>query len=318
MAPVIVLHVEDDPSLREFVGLAFENLGFQGEILKAASVAQGLEIIRLQSEKGRPLDLIIVDMNLPDGKGIEIVNQVKRNPAWTGIPTLMLSSETDATTVAEAYALGANCFLPKNPSHGNLLDVVESLYHFWLEQAIRAKPESTDPMRELLGQTLGYKAQMSQAYLRMAKMFTKTINHAEFFLNLSLSQSNHANLIAFLRNPNQGHSVPDGLSREMRQNLSDKRTCLLRVEGSIERAAEPSIEDAYRWCLELEKDFNPDVLRAALCYCVPNAAAGVRVFKKSVAGYLAALSNQILSESRNSENRAAAGTLQSRAITLLH
>src|SRR5437868_8521262 len=77
----VVLHVEDDADLAEVVQVAFKTLGFHGRILIAGTVSSALSIVKSRRENNEPLDLILVDVHLPDGSGLEIIRVITSNPA---------------------------------------------------------------------------------------------------------------------------------------------------------------------------------------------------------------------------------------------
>jgi two-component system chemotaxis response regulator CheY len=114
MRPTI-LHVEDDTALAEVVQMTFENFGFRGRTLHAETVAEAGMTVDGMARQGNPIDLIISDMSLPDGTGLDVVRHVRSNPGSERTPILILSGESDPSNVGRAYALGANCYVEKSP-----------------------------------------------------------------------------------------------------------------------------------------------------------------------------------------------------------
>ncbi len=68
-----ILHVEDDPLLAHLVKMAFMRFGFQGDVLTAVSVNEALRLLGERAENKRPLSLVITDMQLPDGTGLDLM-----------------------------------------------------------------------------------------------------------------------------------------------------------------------------------------------------------------------------------------------------
>src|SRR6478736_2465106 len=110
---VVILHVEDNTMLGALVALALEGLGFTGKRINCDTVNKAVTILDEAAQKDERFDLIISDMHLPDGTGLDVVRYVRENPKWKSTPMLILSSDVDPKTVARAYALGANAYISK-------------------------------------------------------------------------------------------------------------------------------------------------------------------------------------------------------------
>ena len=83
-APVALL-VEDEPHIRRFVRSALEKEGCQ--VWEAATLERGL----IEAASRHP-DLLILDLGLPDGDGIELVRALR---GWASTPVLILSARSD-------------------------------------------------------------------------------------------------------------------------------------------------------------------------------------------------------------------------------
>jgi signal transduction histidine kinase/ActR/RegA family two-component response regulator len=101
-----VLLVEDDPSHQLLIKRALSPLC--GELVVAGTVREA-EAIR----RAAPCDLIVTDMNLPDGSGPELVARLSND----GVPVVVLTSSNSVEAGVEAMKLGARDFLVKNFDH---------------------------------------------------------------------------------------------------------------------------------------------------------------------------------------------------------
>jgi two-component system KDP operon response regulator KdpE len=108
--PRIVV-VEDEAEIRRFVALALERDGF--EVHEADSVERGL----IEASSRRP-DLLVVDLGLPDGDGVDLIRQLR---TWSDAPVLVLSARTDEGDKIEALDAGADDYLVKPFGAGELL-----------------------------------------------------------------------------------------------------------------------------------------------------------------------------------------------------
>ncbi len=108
-APLALL-VEDEPQIRRFVRAALEEEGWH--VHEAATVQRGL------SDAGtRSPDLIILDLGLPDGDGIDFIGDVRK---WSTVPVIVLSARTGEADKIAALDAGADDYLTKPFSVGEL------------------------------------------------------------------------------------------------------------------------------------------------------------------------------------------------------
>ena len=108
-----VLIIEDNPDFVDFVQAVLELNGYT--VTHAASLHAG---IRLSNEM--PPDLILLDLDLPDGSGLEFFDQVAAN-----VPALAMTANTDADLARHLQALGAR-YVIKPLAARDLLDLVNT------------------------------------------------------------------------------------------------------------------------------------------------------------------------------------------------
>lgn len=98
-----VLIVEDDDAIRGFVSLSFENDGYL--TINAASVTEAEFALG-----AKDFALVIVDLGLPDGSGIDVIHKVRQE---LDTPILVLSARTLENDKVEALDAGADDYLTK-------------------------------------------------------------------------------------------------------------------------------------------------------------------------------------------------------------
>jgi len=105
-----ILVIDDDPAQLERIRLVFERIEYPKiEYLGAESVTQGLALART-----RVLDLVLTDLRLPDGSGIDVLGAVKRmNPM---IPVVLMTAFSDAREAVDILKQGADDYLVKPTS----------------------------------------------------------------------------------------------------------------------------------------------------------------------------------------------------------
>lgn len=102
-----VLVVDDSPSVRQQVGLALRQAGF--EVLEAGDGAEGAERVAAEPR----ISMIICDVNMPRMNGLEMVEKVKGGGANAHIPILMLTSEAQPALIERAKKAGAKGWIVK-------------------------------------------------------------------------------------------------------------------------------------------------------------------------------------------------------------
>ncbi|PTS72685.1 nitrogen regulation protein NR(I), partial [Sphingomonas sp. HMWF008] len=99
-----ILVVDDDAAIRTVVGQALKRDGHR--VTTAATIAEAE--VQLAAA---PPDVLISDVVLPDGNGLDLVDRVVR--AQPGLPVIILSAQNTLTTAVRATEVGAFDYLPK-------------------------------------------------------------------------------------------------------------------------------------------------------------------------------------------------------------
>ena len=116
-----ILVVDDSSAMRTFVRAAVEDeLG--ADVTEATS---GFDALRLLPRE--TFDVIVVDVNMPDINGLELVAFIRKNPAHVDTRILMISTEAAEADQARGLKLGANAFLSKPFTAEALRDKIETL-----------------------------------------------------------------------------------------------------------------------------------------------------------------------------------------------
>ena len=109
-APVAIL-IEDEPQIRRFVRTALESEGWQ--VFETDTVQRGV----IDAGTRKP-DLLIVDLGLPDGSGLDLIRSVR---GWSNVPIVVLSARTEESDKISALDAGADDYLTKPFGMGELL-----------------------------------------------------------------------------------------------------------------------------------------------------------------------------------------------------
>ncbi len=133
-SPILV--VEDDTNDRSLIEMAFRENGATGPI---QFVSDGEEAIAYVMGEGKYADRLLypyprtitTDLEMPRGDGFMVLEHLKANPDWAVIPTVVLSSSTDADDIKRAYLLGAHSYHVKPNGFEALCQQLKILCSYW-------------------------------------------------------------------------------------------------------------------------------------------------------------------------------------------
>ncbi|MFH1661234.1 MAG: two-component system response regulator KdpE [Pseudomonadota bacterium] len=125
-----VLLIEDEKTIRRFVRAAVEEEGCA--VIEAETMAGGL----IEAGVQKP-DLLILDLGLPDGNGIDLIRDLR---GWSEVPVLILSARTQEDDKIDALDAGADDYLTKPFSVGELRARLRALLRRRLRSGEGATP----------------------------------------------------------------------------------------------------------------------------------------------------------------------------------
>lgn len=120
-----ILHVEDDPDIREIARLALETIGGLSVVQCASgseAVAQVLQIAP---------DLLLLDMSLPDMDGLETLAALRALPGFQDIPAIFMTARAQDSEHAELLEKGGDAVIAKPFDAMTLADQIKA---FWAER----------------------------------------------------------------------------------------------------------------------------------------------------------------------------------------
>jgi DNA-binding response OmpR family regulator len=95
---------------------------FGAEVFTAATAAVARAVLA-----GTRVDLLLLDVGLPDVGGLRWCRQLRADPATAGLPILIVSAYADTATIAAAAAAGADGYLTKPYRRADLLTHLQAL-----------------------------------------------------------------------------------------------------------------------------------------------------------------------------------------------
>lgn len=118
---VRILLVEDHASIREALASTFEGEGFE-VVDQAGSMAEARGML---AETGKPIDVALIDLSLPDGDGADLIKELRE--AHPQAQALVLSATLDRAKVARAVDRGAAGVLSKTTRLGEVVESISRL-----------------------------------------------------------------------------------------------------------------------------------------------------------------------------------------------
>lgn len=114
-----IMTVDDSASVRQMVSFTLKNAGYQ--VIEASDGKDAL------GKLTGPVKMVITDLNMPNMDGIELIRNVRANPAYKFIPIIMLTTESQATKKQEGKSAGATGWIVKPFKPEQLLAVVKKV-----------------------------------------------------------------------------------------------------------------------------------------------------------------------------------------------
>ena len=132
-ARLSILLIENDPAAAVLTREAFKEVGLHHGV---SSVRDGDEALAfLRNQKNYPdhahPDIIFLDLHLPKISGLEVLQEIKNNPAWTATPVVVVSGSSDPAEIRRAYELHASCYIHKPADLEEFLRFIRICYEFW-------------------------------------------------------------------------------------------------------------------------------------------------------------------------------------------
>ena len=101
-----ILVVDDNPDSIAIMKSILESRGYQ--VVVAESGAQALEAI-----KNNQIDLVLLDVMMPEMSGLEVLQQIKDNAMTGRLPVILVTAKTQDEDVFSGYQFGAEYYITK-------------------------------------------------------------------------------------------------------------------------------------------------------------------------------------------------------------
>lgn len=134
MTSKAVLVVEDSSAQCELLSQALAEHGFDSDIHIEQGVAAALSYLHHQVEHHTVLPrLILVDLKLTNGNGLDIVHYIRHHDPLHLIPVIILTSSDAHADIQTSYRAGANAYVVKPGTYSEFVMLTRDLCRFWLD-----------------------------------------------------------------------------------------------------------------------------------------------------------------------------------------
>jgi DNA-binding response OmpR family regulator len=133
--PVTIIMIEDDEGHARLIERNIRRSGVNNDIMPFTNGTDAMTYLFGPDgsgfvHKGQAL-LILLDLNLPDMTGIDILRQVKENKFLKSAPVVILTTTDDSQEIKRCYELGCNVYITKPVNYESFANAIRQLGLFF-------------------------------------------------------------------------------------------------------------------------------------------------------------------------------------------
>lgn len=134
--PMEILLVEDNPGDVRLIQEMLSDTELKHNLRVASDGGEAMQQLYVDGLARKPIpDIILLDLNLPQLSGHEVLAAVKGDPELWRIPVIVLTSSTSEEDIVKAYDNHANCYIAKPVGLESYYKVMKSIEEFWFKVA---------------------------------------------------------------------------------------------------------------------------------------------------------------------------------------
>ena len=131
----VVLAIEDNEADANLLKVLFANSGRKVDLHFAKNGVDGADFIfRRGNYANFPCpDIVLMDLNIPQKDGRELMKEIKSSVELCRIPVVMLSTTSHPKEIADSYLCGATAFITKPSDLNEFQKTIDAFCTFWFE-----------------------------------------------------------------------------------------------------------------------------------------------------------------------------------------
>jgi CheY-like chemotaxis protein len=130
--PVKIIMIEDDEGHARLIEKNIRRAGVSNEIIPFTNGTDALDFLFGTDSLGKGGHfLILLDLNLPDMTGIDILERIKSDATTRRLPVVVLTTTDDAREIQHCYDLGANVYITKPVDYDGFANAIRQLGLFF-------------------------------------------------------------------------------------------------------------------------------------------------------------------------------------------
>jgi CheY-like chemotaxis protein len=139
---VQIVMIEDDEGHARLIERNIRRAGVNNEIIPFANGTEAVEFLLGADGSGQASAeramLILLDLNLPDMSGVDILAKVKANAHTRRSPVIVLTTTDDQREIQRCYDLGANVYITKPVNYDSFANAIRQLGLFLMVMQVPA------------------------------------------------------------------------------------------------------------------------------------------------------------------------------------
>jgi len=127
--PVTIVMIEDDEGHARLIEKNIRRAGISNELRHFLDGGSGLDFL-FTGQEGPLLNgpaMVLLDLNLPDMSGIDILAKIKNDPKLKAVPVVVLTTTDDKQEIQRCYDLGCNVYITKPVNYESFADAIRQL-----------------------------------------------------------------------------------------------------------------------------------------------------------------------------------------------
>ncbi|MGE5505093.1 MAG: response regulator [Actinomycetota bacterium] len=127
-----VLLVDDEPADIELTRMALSHAPIPCQVMTAANGREALGLLQRERSEGKRIpDLILLDLNMPQMNGYDVLKAMKEDGGLSSIPVVVLTTSCATEDVKDVYRMGASGFITKPSDVDDLFRFMHAVLEYW-------------------------------------------------------------------------------------------------------------------------------------------------------------------------------------------